>query len=54
MLHHAPVMLVAPDGRVGRFPRSLCRYTDTATGRVAHGWSEWNQPQLNVEASARS
>lgn len=44
-LHHAPVMLVAPDGRTGRFPRSLCRYTDRATGRVAHGWTEWNQPQ---------
>jgi hypothetical protein len=43
--HFAPVHLVAPDGRRGRFPRALCRFTDTAGGRTGHGWTEWNQPQ---------
>jgi hypothetical protein len=41
----APVLLVAPDGRVDRFPRALCRFTDPATGRRGTGWVEWNQPQ---------
>jgi hypothetical protein len=41
---HAPVLLVAPDGRVGRFPRSLCRFVE-ADGRQGAGWTEWNQPQ---------
>ena len=42
-LHLAPVLLVAPDGRVGRFPRALCRFTppDAPAGV---GWTEWNQP----------
>lgn len=43
VLHPAPLQLVAPDGRVGRFPRSLCRFT-AVDGRVGHGWTEWNQP----------
>ena len=42
-LHHAPVQLVAPDGRIGRFPRSLCRFTE-AGGATGYGWTEWNQP----------
>jgi hypothetical protein len=41
---HAPVLLEATDGRVSRFPRSLCRF-DVADGRAGYGWTEWNQPQ---------
>lgn len=41
----APVLLVDPDGRVDRFPRALCRFSDPATGRRGSGWVEWNQPQ---------
>ena len=40
----APVLLVADDGRVSRFPRAWCRFTAT-DGRTGHGWTEWNQPQ---------
>ena len=39
----APVRLDAPDGRVGRFPRGLCRF-DAADGRSGYGWTEWNRP----------
>jgi hypothetical protein len=39
----APVLLKAPDGRVARFPRALCRYRDDS-GRIGYGWTEWNQP----------
>jgi hypothetical protein len=42
-LHHAPVALEAPDGRVGRLSRSLCRF-DEAGGRTGTGWLELNQP----------
>jgi hypothetical protein len=42
---HAPVLLTAPDGRVGRFPRSMCRFEDKTHG-TAWGWTEWNQPPL--------
>ena len=42
VLAPAPVPLEAPDGRRGRLPRALCRYT-TSEGS-ATGWSEWNQP----------
>jgi hypothetical protein len=42
-LAFAPVQLVADDGRVGRFPRALCRFTN-GDGRVGYGWTEWNQP----------
>jgi hypothetical protein len=40
---HAPVLLVAPDGREARFPRAMCRYTrdDATTGT---GWTEYNWP----------
>lgn len=41
----APLLLVDPDGRVDRFPRALCRFSDPATGRRGTGWVEWNQPQ---------
>jgi len=40
----SPVLLTATDGRLTRFPRALCRFTDTATGRAGVGWTEWNQP----------
>jgi hypothetical protein len=39
----APVPLVAPDARVARFPRALCRFT-THENRVGMGWAEWLQP----------
>jgi hypothetical protein len=42
-LAFAPVRLDAPDGRVGRLPRALCRFR-ADDGRVGHGWTEWNQP----------
>jgi hypothetical protein len=42
---HAPILLVAPDGRITRFPRALCRYT-TTDGRHGTGWTEYNLPQL--------
>jgi hypothetical protein len=40
---HAPVLLVAPDGRETRFPRAMCRYT-TEDGRTGTGWTEYNWP----------
>jgi hypothetical protein len=40
---HAPLALEASDGRVSRFPRSMCRLA-TADGRTGVGWTEWNQP----------
>lgn len=40
---HAPVLLVAPDGRESRFPRSLCRF-ETPDGRTGRGWTEFNWP----------
>ena len=40
---HAPVLLVAPDGRETRFPRAMCRYT-TEDGRAGTGWTEYNWP----------
>jgi hypothetical protein len=39
---HAPLLLVAPDGRRSRFPRSLCR-VESADGRPGAGWTEWLQ-----------
>jgi hypothetical protein len=42
-LHHGPVRLEAPDGRVGHLSRSLVRF-DTSDGRAGHGWLELNQP----------
>jgi hypothetical protein len=43
-LAHAPVLLVAPDGREARFPRSMCRFT-TDDGRTGTGWTEFNWPE---------
>jgi hypothetical protein len=40
---HAPILLVAPDGRETRFPRAMCRYT-TDDGRSGTGWTEYNWP----------
>ncbi|HEU4361108.1 MAG TPA: phosphotransferase [Mycobacterium sp.] len=39
---HAPVRLVADDGRVSEFPRAWVSVT-TADGRVGVGWLEWNR-----------
>jgi len=41
----APVLLDDGAGRLARFPRALCRFTEPATGRHGVGWTEWNQPQ---------
>jgi hypothetical protein len=38
-----PILLTAPDGRVGYFPRASARFS-TADGRTGFGWIEWNQP----------
>jgi hypothetical protein len=40
---HAPVLLESTDGRVSRFPRSLCRFEEE-DGRTGWGWTEWCQP----------
>jgi hypothetical protein len=42
---HAPILLVAPDGRESRFPRAMCRYT-TSDGRTGTGWTEYNWPPV--------
>jgi hypothetical protein len=39
---HAPVLLVASDGRVSQFPRAWATVT-TADGRTGSGWVEWNR-----------
>lgn len=39
---HAPVLLVAADGRVSQFPRAWARVR-TADGRRGVGWLEWNR-----------
>lgn len=42
----SPVLLTDPDGRVSRFPRALCRFSEVGgNGRHGAGWTEWNQPQ---------
>ena len=41
---HAPVRLVAPDGRVSFFPRAWAT-VQTADGRRGVGWLEWNRNQ---------
>jgi len=40
---YGPILLTAPDGRVGRFPRASARFSAT-DGRQGFGWIEWNQP----------
>lgn len=39
---HAPVLLVAPDGRISQFPRAWAK-VHTADGRDGVGWLEWNR-----------
>ncbi|ORB88220.1 DUF7064 domain-containing protein [Mycobacterium persicum] len=41
---HAPVRLVAVDGRVSQFPRAWAAVS-TADGRSGVGWLEWNRNQ---------
>ena len=41
---HAPVRLVAPDGRVSIFPRAWAT-VETEDGRSGVGWLEWNRNQ---------
>ncbi len=43
-LAHAPLRLLAPDGRVSHFPRSLCAVR-CADGRTGVAWVEWNLNQ---------
>jgi hypothetical protein len=43
-LAHAPLLLVADDGRVSHFPRSMCAVR-CADGRAGLGWVEWNLNQ---------
>jgi hypothetical protein len=40
---HAPVLLVAEDGRESRFSRALCRF-EAPDGRAGRGWTEFNWP----------
>ncbi|ORV61053.1 DUF7065 domain-containing protein [Mycobacterium gastri] len=42
---HAPVRLVAVDGRVSQFPRAWVGVS-TADGRSGVGWLEWNRNQV--------
>ena len=37
---HAPVLLTSPEGKVSRFPRSLCKFDGPSSG---WGWTEWLQ-----------
>jgi hypothetical protein len=39
---HAPLRLVAPDGRISQFPR-VWATVSTADGRTGVGWLEWNR-----------
>ena len=41
---HAPVQLVAADGRISHFPRAWATVT-TGDGRRGVGWLEWNRNQ---------
>ncbi len=43
-LAFGPLLLVAPDGRVSRFPRAMCRLR-AEDGREGLGWVEWNMSQ---------
>ncbi len=40
VLAPAPLLLEAPDGRVARLARSLCRY-QASDGRTGVGWADW-------------
>ena len=46
----ATCLLEAPDGRVSRFPRSLCRF-EAADGRSGFGWTETVAVKLNSSSS---
>jgi hypothetical protein len=41
---HAPLRLVAADGRISEFPR-VWATVSTADGRTGVGWLEWNRNQ---------
>jgi hypothetical protein len=43
---HAPVRLVALDGRVSFFPRAWAA-VETTDGRTGVGWLEWNTNQTH-------
>lgn len=45
---HAPVRLVAPDGRVSFFPRAWAT-VQTEDGRTGVGWLEWNRSQPTAD-----
>lgn len=45
-LAYGPLLLVAPDGRMSRFPRAVARFA-AEDGRVGTGWIEWNQPDAS-------
>ncbi len=40
-----PLLLVAEDGRMSRFPRAMVE-AERSDGVRGRGWMEWNQPQL--------
>ena len=40
-----PLLLVAEDGRIDRFPSAMVE-ASTSKGITGRGWIEWNQPQL--------
>ena len=44
-----PLLLVAPDGRTSRFPRTVARFV-AGDGRSGTGWIEWNQPDPPIAA----
>jgi len=50
-LAHAPLRLVADDGRVSHFPRSICEVR-CADGREGLAWVEWNLNQPRLERGA--
>jgi hypothetical protein len=52
-LAFAPLLLLAPDGRVSHFPRAMCRIR-CADGRAGLAWVEWNlnQPARQSEVGA--
>lgn len=50
VLHLAPVPVRAPDGRVARYVRALCRFTDSTDGASGAGWAEWLRPPEGTAA----
>ena len=52
-LAHAPLRLLAPDGRVSHFPRAMCAIR-CADGRTGLAWVEWNLNQPRRRAWCRS